>query len=55
VRGDGGKRHAGTLKALVDVGANVNLADRSGATPLTPRTVADTKEMVKILEAASAR
>ena len=34
VLGDGGPRHTATLAALIDAGANVNLADRSGATPL---------------------
>ena len=34
VLGDGGTRHSETLKALIDAGANVNLADRNGASPL---------------------
>ena len=34
VLGNGGPRHVATLKALVEAGANVNLADRSGTTPL---------------------
>jgi len=34
VLGDGGPRHQATLRALVDAGANVQVADRSGATPL---------------------
>lgn len=34
VLGDGGVRHTETLKALIDAGANVNLADRNGQTPL---------------------
>ena len=34
VLGDGGPRHVATLKALVEAGANVNLADRNGSTPL---------------------
>jgi uncharacterized protein len=55
VLGDGGKRHVATLKALVDAGANVNLADRSGATPLTLAKRRGYKEMVKILETAGAR
>jgi hypothetical protein len=33
VLGDGGPRHTATLKALVDAGADVNLADRSGTAP----------------------
>jgi ankyrin repeat protein len=34
VLGDGGKRHTASLQALVKAGANVNLADRNGRTPL---------------------
>jgi len=55
VLGDGGKRHVATLKALVDAGANINLADRSGATPLTLARRRGYKEMAAILEAAGAR
>lgn len=35
VLGDGGPRHQSTLKALIDAKANLQLADRSGRTPLT--------------------
>ena len=45
---DGGTRHVATLKALVDAGANINLADRSGATPLTLTKRRGYKEIVKI-------
>jgi len=55
VLGDGGKRHVATLKALVDAGANVNLADRAGATPLTLAKTRGYAEMVTILGAAGAR
>lgn len=34
VLGNGGPRHVATLKALLDAGANANLPDRSGSTPL---------------------
>lgn len=34
VLGDGGKRHQATLKALIDAGANLQLQDRQGRTPL---------------------
>jgi ankyrin repeat protein len=55
VLGNGGKRHVAVLKALVEAGANVNLADRSGGTPLTLAKKRGYSEMVKILEAAGAR
>jgi uncharacterized protein len=55
VLGDGGKRHIATLKALVDAGANVNLPDRSGETPLALAKKRGFSEMAKILEGARAR
>lgn len=55
VLGDGGPRHTATLAALVQAGADVNLADRSGATPLTLARGRGYKEMVAILTAAGAR
>jgi ankyrin repeat protein len=55
VLGDGGKRHVATLAALVQAGANVNLADRNGATPLALAKGRGYTEMVKILEAAGGR
>jgi ankyrin repeat protein len=55
VLGAGGKRHIATLKALVDAGANINLADRSGETPLTLAKRRGFNEMVAILEKAGAR
>jgi len=55
VLGDGGKRHIATLKALVDAGANVNLPDRSGETPLALAKKRGFNEMAKILENAGAR
>jgi ankyrin repeat protein len=55
VLGDGGARHAATLKALIDAGANPNLADRSGATPLALARSRGYRQMVALLEAAGAR
>ena len=55
VLGDGGKRHVACLEALVQAGANVNIADRSGATPLTLAKRRGYGEMVAILEKAGAR
>jgi ankyrin repeat protein len=51
VLGDGGPRHIATLKALVDAGANVNISDRSGQTPLALARSRGYKEMVSILKA----
>jgi hypothetical protein len=55
VLGDGGKGHIATLKALVDAKADINLADRSGATPLTLAKRRGFSEMVAMLTAAGAR
>jgi ankyrin repeat protein len=52
VLGNGGPRHAETLRALVRAGANVNLADRQGATPLQLARSRGYKAMVEILERA---
>jgi ankyrin repeat protein len=55
VLGDGGPRHVATLKALIDAGANVNLADRSGTTPLALARGRGFREMIALLEKAGAR
>jgi ankyrin repeat protein len=55
VLGDGGARHVETLKALVEAGANVNLGDRSGASPLALARRRGYGEMVRMLERAGAR
>ena len=55
VLGDGGRRHQETLRALVSVGANLQLPDRQGATPLQLAASRRYLEMVKILQAAGAR
>ena len=55
VLGDGGKRHVACLTALVKAGANVNLADRAGSTPLALARGRGYADMVKILMAAGAR
>ena len=55
VLGDGGPRHQATLKALVEAGANLRLADRQGMTPLQLARSRGYAEMVKTLEAAGAR
>ena len=55
VLGNGGPRHVATLKALVDAGANVNLADRGGTTPYTLAFARGFREMVEILAKAGAK
>lgn len=55
VLGNGGKNHTDTLAALVKAGANVNIPDRQGITPLGHAKGRGYAEMVKILEGAGAR
>ena len=55
VLGDGGPRHVATLRALVEAGANVNLGDRSGTTPLALARGRGYREMTAILQKAGAR
>ena len=53
VLGDGGARHIATLRLLVDAGANLKLADRSGATPVALARGRGYATMVTILEPAA--
>ena len=55
VLGDGGPRHLATLQALAQAGANLNLADRQGHTPLQLARSRGFTAMVKLLETAGAR
>ena len=55
VLGDGGKNHTETLRALVEAGANVNIADGSGSTPLKLARSRGYRDMVAILERAGAK
>jgi ankyrin repeat protein len=55
VLGDGGSRHTATLKALVEAGANVNLPDRNGQTPLTLARQRGYRDMIEILKRAGAK
>jgi hypothetical protein len=55
VLGDGGPRHQATLKALIDAGANLQLADRHGQTPLALARSRGYSAMVLMLEKAGSR
>jgi len=55
VLGDGGPRHVDTLKALIDAGANLNLADRQGQTPLALAQARRYTTLVEMLKQAKAR
>ncbi len=55
VLGNGGARHTASLRALVEAGANVNLPDGQGATPLALAKRRSYGEMVKILQARGAK
>jgi ankyrin repeat protein len=55
VLGDGGRHHTETLRALVEAGADVNMADGNGATPLTLARGRGYRDMVAILEKAGAK
>jgi ankyrin repeat protein len=55
ILGDGGPVHSEIVRLLVEAGANVNLADRDGVTPLAHAKRRGFREMVRILEAKGAR
>jgi hypothetical protein len=55
VLGNGGARHTATLRALVEAGCDVNIADRGGITPLQHARRRGYSEMARILENAGAR
>ena len=55
VLGDGGARHVACLRALIGAGANVNLTDRQGVTPLTLARQRGHGEMAELLREAGAR
>jgi ankyrin repeat protein len=52
VLGDGGARHQATVRALLDAGADVRLADREGRTPLQLARERGYTAMVGMLERA---
>jgi uncharacterized protein len=53
VLGDGGPRHQQTLQALIDAGADLNLRDRQGNTPLQLARARGHTRMVAMLEQAA--
>ena len=55
VLGDGGARHTDTLIALIEAGANVNLPDRGGKTPLALAQARGYDAMTARLRQAGAR
>lgn len=55
VLGNGGKNHTDTLEALVKAGADVNIRDRNGTSPLGLAKNRGYADMVRILESAGAK
>jgi len=55
ILGDGGPTHTEIVRLLVEAGANVNLADREGATPLRHARQRGFAAMVRILEGRGAK
>ena len=54
ILGEGGPAHQQIVRALVDAGADVDLADRDGVTPLAHARQRGYAEIVRTLEAAGA-
>jgi ankyrin repeat protein len=55
ILGDGGPRHTEIVRLLVAAGANVNIPDRDGITPLAHARRRNYTGMIGILSAAGAR
>ncbi len=55
ILGDGGPRHTAVVRLLVEAGADVNLADSDGVTPLAHAERRGCEEIIAILETAGAR
>ena len=55
ILGDGGPRHTDVVRLLIESGADVNLADGEGVTPLAHARQRGYHEIVKLLESAGAR
>ena len=54
VLGDGGQRHVRTVRALVEGGADVNVPDGDGITPLAHAQRRGYREIARVLRAAGA-
>lgn len=55
ILGDGGARHTEIVRLLVAAGANVNLADRDGVTPLAHARKRGFAAIARVLETAGAK
>ena len=55
ILGDGGPRHVETVRTLVEAGANINISDWQGATPLQHARARGYAEMVALLKRAGWR
>lgn len=55
ILGDGGRRHAECVRLLLAAGANPNLANGQGVTPLAHARRRGQDEVIRLLEAAGAR
>lgn len=55
ILGDGGKTHTEIVRLLAEAGANPNIADRDGATPLAHAKKRGFSAMARILEKAGAK
>lgn len=55
ILGDGGRTHTEIVRLLVAAGANVNLGDREGVTPLAHARRRGYSAMVRVLQTAGAR
>jgi hypothetical protein len=55
VLGDGGANHQATVRLLLDAGANPNIADRTGASPLALARSRGYKAMAEMIERAGGK
>ena len=55
VLGDGGPRHVEVTKLVLDAGANPNIADRDGVSPLTHARRKGQQAVARLIEAAGGR